>query len=358
MSVYPVSEPYPSCDPLVDSTFGLYLGALASNPVTTVNGTYYWNTTLNIFRVWDDVQWNDVTPEQFDGIVDGGTVTRTDTIKVRGDTATNWSIANPILLIREIGLETDTKYFKFGDGVTAWNSLGYPTIPSTRVTGFENVDNTSDTDKPVSTQQATADALVLTTANTYTDDTVIGLFRDMGSYDPAITNQFPTGTILQGYTYIYSNTGIQGSVTVSSGDQVRAKIDNPGQTEANWLITPKFDSSTKPYIVSASPVYGRPIANSICVSHEFVLPVVFPANLTGSKALVKATKKATNTAIFEIKKNDIQIGTVTFTNASTIGAFSFDNSITFNIGDVLDIYAPSPADPTLADIIISLYGTR
>lgn len=407
MSVYPVAEPYPPCDEVPVTTDALYLGNLQADPVTTVEGTFYWSDVSNLFRIWSDNAWFSVTPVAFDGIVDGGSVTRTDTIKVRGDTATNWTNANPVLLVREIGLETDTKYFKFGDGTTAWNSLGYPGLPKSRITGIENIDNTSDVNKPVSTLQAAADlstlntakaytdselidaiageiadditaslvtanaytdarevnieaqiAASLITAEAYTDSSVAGLFKDMGSYDPSITNQFPIGTILQGYTYIYSNTGTQGSVTVSANDQVRAKIDDPGQTEANWLITPKFDSSTKPYIVSMSPVYGRPLANAICVSHEFVMTVVFPINLTGSKALVKVTKKATGTATFLIKKNDIQIGTVVFTSASTEGTFTFTNAVTFNSGDVLDVYAPSPADATLADIIISLYGTR
>ena len=43
----------------------------------------------------------------------------------RRGTAAHWTTVNPILFDGEIGLETDTKQFKFGDGVTAWNSLPY-----------------------------------------------------------------------------------------------------------------------------------------------------------------------------------------------------------------------------------------
>lgn len=46
-------------------------------------------------------------------------------IQSRGDTAANWTAANPVLADREIGLETDTNRLKVGDGGTAWNSLGY-----------------------------------------------------------------------------------------------------------------------------------------------------------------------------------------------------------------------------------------
>lgn len=54
----------------------------------------------------------------------------TKTIKtkfqMRNDTAEKWTAANPVLLVGEIGFESDTNKFKFGDGATAWNDLSYP----------------------------------------------------------------------------------------------------------------------------------------------------------------------------------------------------------------------------------------
>jgi hypothetical protein len=51
-------------------------------------------------------------------------------IQVRHDTAANWTSVNPILAQGELGLETDTSKFKFGNGVTAWNLLSYSGIGS------------------------------------------------------------------------------------------------------------------------------------------------------------------------------------------------------------------------------------
>lgn len=45
--------------------------------------------------------------------------------KLRNGTAAEWSSANPTLLSGEIGIESDTRKHKYGDGVTAWNSLPY-----------------------------------------------------------------------------------------------------------------------------------------------------------------------------------------------------------------------------------------
>lgn len=45
--------------------------------------------------------------------------------QTKRDTAANWTNNDPVLLAGEIGYETDTGKFKFGDGSTAWTSLLY-----------------------------------------------------------------------------------------------------------------------------------------------------------------------------------------------------------------------------------------
>ena len=46
-------------------------------------------------------------------------------IKLKRDTAENWTSNNPTLAAGEMGIETDTNKFKFGDGSTTWTSLSY-----------------------------------------------------------------------------------------------------------------------------------------------------------------------------------------------------------------------------------------
>ena len=46
-------------------------------------------------------------------------------IVLRHDTAANWTLHNPTLLLGEAGYETDTQRLKFGDGMTAWTDLPY-----------------------------------------------------------------------------------------------------------------------------------------------------------------------------------------------------------------------------------------
>lgn len=61
-------------------------------------------------------------------------------IKMRRDTAANWTSTNPTLAAGESGLESDTGKIKVGNGSTAWASLGYSNpggaIPQSQVTNL------------------------------------------------------------------------------------------------------------------------------------------------------------------------------------------------------------------------------
>lgn len=47
------------------------------------------------------------------------------TIRLRRGTAAQWTSVNPVLAAGEMGVETDTRKFKFGNGTSAWNALAY-----------------------------------------------------------------------------------------------------------------------------------------------------------------------------------------------------------------------------------------
>ena len=46
-------------------------------------------------------------------------------IQFRNDTAANWTTADPILAVGELGLESDTGFFKIGNGADVWSDLPY-----------------------------------------------------------------------------------------------------------------------------------------------------------------------------------------------------------------------------------------
>lgn len=109
--------------------------------------------------------------------------------------------------------------------------------------GLGNVDNTSDVNKPVSTAQAAADAVVLSTANAYSDSLLVSVFVDCGNWD-ASGGLFPTtggtgtaGAIKKGNAFEISVAGTMGGEAFDVGDIIRALVNTPGQTLSNWAVS-------------------------------------------------------------------------------------------------------------------------
>jgi hypothetical protein len=77
----------------------------------------------------------------------------------------------------------------------------------------------------------------------YADALVTGLWDDRGNYDPTATSDYPAsggsgtaGAILKGDIWTVSVAGTISGNTVNIGDTVRALVDSPGLTDANWAI--------------------------------------------------------------------------------------------------------------------------
>ena len=89
----------------------LYLGSMY------VSDSRYFNGTINLsgcnLIINNQLVWRGVTTTNVTRIVN------------RHDTAANWTSVNPVLAAGEMGVETDTNKFKFGDGTTAWSELEY-----------------------------------------------------------------------------------------------------------------------------------------------------------------------------------------------------------------------------------------
>ncbi len=53
------------------------------------------------------------------------TITITTRQQQKTDTSSNWTSNNPVLLVGEIGIESNTGKIKVGNGISGWNSLAY-----------------------------------------------------------------------------------------------------------------------------------------------------------------------------------------------------------------------------------------
>ncbi|PBB21131.1 DUF2793 domain-containing protein [Mesorhizobium sp. WSM4313] len=98
-------------------------------------------------------------------------------------------------------------------------------------------------------------------------------------------------------------------------------------------------------------------ANS-AVMTRIVVPraVTFPSGLSGSYA--SATVAATAATTLTIKQNGASIGTINFALGATTATFTFASPVTTSAGDVITVTNQATADATLANISITLVGSR
>lgn len=127
---------------------------------------------------------------------------------------------------------------------------------------LDQVNNTTDANKPVSTAQQTALNLKENTANkaidfsvadnvkypttlavkTYMDGRLTNIVVDCGNWDASIGTYPSTGgtgaagAIKKGNLFFVSVAGTIAGIVVNVGDSIRALVDTPGQTAANWDI--------------------------------------------------------------------------------------------------------------------------
>lgn len=69
------------------------------------------------------------------------------TLQLKNGTRANWTSINPVLAKGELGLESDTAHFKFGDGVSAWTALSYAgtIVQASGTNGHLTIDGTDIT---------------------------------------------------------------------------------------------------------------------------------------------------------------------------------------------------------------------
>ena len=162
-------------------------------------------------------------------------------------------------------------------------------IATSDTLGLENVDNTSDADKPVSALQAAAisdgvqeakdyadsqDVINLDAAKDYADALSTSALRDCGNFDasggayPSTGGTGVAGAIVKGNMWRISVAGtLPTGVIVGVGDWIRALIDSPGNTQANWAV-----SEANLGYVPIKSINGRTTQDSIvgewAIEHE------------------------------------------------------------------------------------------
>jgi hypothetical protein len=67
-------------------------------------------------------------------------MSQTAILRHRRDDSSNWTSNNPVLEEGQLGFETDTLFYKMGDGTTPWNGLSYAVAAPGPLGGLTDVD--------------------------------------------------------------------------------------------------------------------------------------------------------------------------------------------------------------------------
>ena len=142
-------------------------------------------------------------------------------IRLRRDTAANWTSNNPTLTTGEMGYETNTGKFKIGDNTTAWTSRPYS------ITAELSEGNLTDLKDVTITSAANGDFLRWN-GTAWINDAVNLATDTVGSYVASLTAG--TGITLS------NNSGEEASPTVAVDTSViQARVANVTDTEIGYL---------------------------------------------------------------------------------------------------------------------------
>ena len=217
-------------------------------------------------------------------------------IQLRRGTASQWTTANTLLAQGELGLETDTNKFKFGDGVTTWNSLAYyasGTVSS--VTATSPIASTGGTTPVISIPAAT------TSVNGYLTSTDWTTFNNKGS---------GTVTTVTGTSPVASSGGATPAISLASG---YGDTLNPYASKtANFVLG-------APDGVSGVPTFRAIVAADIPTLNQNTTGSA--ATLTTGRTLAITGDLAYTSTSFDGSANVTAAGTLATVNTN-VGSFT------------------------------------
>jgi hypothetical protein len=168
------------------------------------------------------------------------------------------------------------------------------------------------------------------------------------------------------YTLPTASPSVLGGVKDGAGLTVTGdgtlNVDVPVPAPAGALALPLRANAAATALEYYSPPYDVALfVEGVMTNAETVLRFVAPRAFTlaaGATGAAKAGTAAVGSTVLTISKNGAGIGTLTWAAAGTVATVNITSATAFAAGDVLAIVGPATADAALADIAISLAGTR
>ena len=174
-------------------------------------------------------------------------------VQLRRDTASNWTTKNPVLLSGEMGIESDTNKFKFGDGNKTWTQLDYASADSSEavwggITGTLSEQSDLNTElgkKLESTNIIQGDNITLTKVGNNITINASGEISggvEWGNITGDINNQIDLNTELNGIKSLLEPiTSLEQTVTIKTET---ANVNPPTGLSPGWFLNDKMTPGT------------------------------------------------------------------------------------------------------------------
>jgi hypothetical protein len=178
-------------------------------------------------------------------------------------------------------------------------------------------------------------------------------------------SQVGTLTFAPSGAYTFSSLGFT-SVSFSAGDVLGLVSPYPQDAtlaDLSVTLTSTVTSSvsgsgrlTGPYDIFCQ-ISGQPLGGQVMIDRIIPRSITFSGSFTGSQAVCGGNPTGT-AAVFSIQKNNVQVGTISFSTAG-VATFASTNgaAVVFNIGDRLTIVSPNTQNATLYDVTTTLTAT-
>ena len=249
-------------------------------------------------------------------------------IQVRRGLAADWTSVNPVLAAGEMGVETDTNKFKFGNGTGAWSTLSYAASDSAAIGEIsQDAINTALTmgsgltktyNDGANTITISVDSAVVATRS-YVDAAVAGL---SSSVDAAYVPESDKGVAF-GVASLDAN-GLVPTAQISDAS-VRGKLSGTAGISYNsttGVIGADTTIATRTYVDNAVSGLVNGAPGALDTINELATAIANDANYATTLTSALATKAPINDPVFT--------GTVTIPAGASIAGFYNAASITAN----------------------------
>ena len=257
-------------------------------------------------------------------------------IQVRRGTASQWTSVNPILAAGEMGVESDTNLFKFGNGSSTWTALAYA--------------NNSDVAIGEISQDAINTALSMGAgltktyndgANTITinvDSTVVALKSYVDAQVSGLANQADIDYLLA------SDLGVaNGIASLNSSGKVPASQLDIAETIQDTVasaivagdgISKNYDDAANTITITSNVQPGNGITQSNGTGTEKIFSLSAEINPTTSVTTPLVTATAVSAGTLESTGNTAVGGNLTITGNLTVnGTSTAVNTTSYTVDD-------------------------